>query len=89
MPPEGCIVTLGAYFLNWIRSRSRPDIVVLTEMWFSGDILDSDIYFEGYNVFRVDRQGRGGGVDFIIKKIFLCLFTEIHFPCPKNVATIF
>jgi exonuclease III len=50
--------------------QTNPDILVLSETWLSGDILDTDINIEGYNVFSDDRQGRGGGVAILIKHYF-------------------
>jgi hypothetical protein len=44
--------------------QTNPDILVLTETWISGDILDLDINIEGYRV-----EGRGGGMAISIKKI--------------------
>ena len=34
--------------------QTYPDILVLTETWISGDILDYDINNKGYYVFRAD-----------------------------------
>ena len=53
--------------------QTNLDILVLTETWISGDILESDI-----NTDRV-----GGGVVAIFY-----LFTEIHFPRSKMLTPI-
>ena len=51
--------------LDYIKTWAMPDSLCRT-FWISGDILDSDINIEGYNVFRADRQGRGRGVAILI-----------------------
>jgi hypothetical protein len=50
-------------------------MLVLTETCIAADILDSDIHFEGYNVFRADRQVEVVEWPFLLKHL---LFTEIH-----------
>ena len=49
--------------LDYLLSSDRPDIVFITETWLTSDISNSllDKYNE-YNVYRVDRDRRGGGV---------------------------
>ena len=39
-----------------------PDIVVITETFLDGSILNSEIFPDGYVVFRHDRNRHGGGV---------------------------
>lgn len=53
------------YIKIWAM-QMNPEILVLTETWISGDILESDINIQGY-VFRADNQSRGGGVAILIK----------------------
>lgn len=44
-----------------------PDVVVLTETWLSEDIYDSEFVPNNYQVFRKDRDRRGGGVAILYK----------------------
>ena len=53
--------------LKILISQSDPDILVLTESWLKQANSDSDITLDNYNVFRIDRIGRGGGVAIYIK----------------------
>lgn len=45
----------------------EPDIMVVTETWLHPDIEDLEVTPPGYIIARKDRQGRGGGVAFLIK----------------------
>lgn len=47
--------------------QTAPDILVLSESQLKGSVSDSDIASSGYNVFRVDRVGKGGGVVVYVK----------------------
>ena len=50
----------------------KPDVVGLTETWLHEDIEDSSLNFEGYDIFRRDREigvkTRGGGVLLLVKE---------------------
>lgn len=48
------------------------DIVALSETWLSNDIDSDIISLQGYNLFRKDRTGRGGGVALYLKTSFNC-----------------
>ena len=41
--------------------QSNPDMVFITETWFTSDHSESLLSIENYSMFRVDRIGRGGG----------------------------
>lgn len=43
-------------------SVSDFQILAITETWCSKDVLDNEIFPPGYNVYRKDRDSRGGGV---------------------------
>ena len=43
------------------------DIIAITETWLSNTIYTNEIFPYGYNVFRRDRDGRGGGVLLAVK----------------------
>lgn len=45
----------------------EPDIMVVTETWLHTDVADFEVTPTGYTIVRKDRQGRGGGVAFLIK----------------------
>ncbi len=47
--------------------QTDPDILVLTESWLRKNISNVDIALPGYNIFRADRDGRGGGVAVYVK----------------------
>ena len=42
--------------------KSEIHIIALTETWASEQILVGEIEIPGYNMFRKDRYGKGGGV---------------------------
>jgi hypothetical protein len=48
-------------FLQATISAMKPDIIGITESWTNVNILDSELYIEGYDLFRCDRPiGRSG-----------------------------
>lgn len=49
----------------WVQSTDA-DVIVLTETWLNKSVLDKDICINGCNVYRTDRQKRGGGVAIFI-----------------------
>jgi exonuclease III len=53
-------------FQNLVYSED-PDIVCVNETWLNEDIKNSEILHSGYNIFRNDRESRGGGVLLAIK----------------------
>lgn len=42
-------------------------ILALSETWLNRDISDNLLSIQGYNLIRIDRDGRGGGVALYIK----------------------
>ena len=62
------IISKFYLFEAWI-SNIRPDIIGVTESWTSGDILDSELSLDGYDLFRKDRPvaRAGGGVLLYVK----------------------
>ena len=50
----------------------NPDIVVGTESWLRSDIANSEVFPQGYSVFRADRASRGGGVFILVRRGLLC-----------------
>ncbi|XP_042218589.1 IST1 homolog isoform X2 [Homarus americanus] len=45
-----------------VVNRHQPDIVVVSETWFSETRPASQFKLDGYQMFNDDREGRGGGV---------------------------
>ena len=39
-----------------------PDIICITETWLCSDIIDSEIFIDGYCLVRLDRDRHGGGI---------------------------
>lgn len=39
---------------------TESDIIVLSETWLKPSITSNMIHIEGYNLFRMDRVGKGG-----------------------------
>ena len=51
--------------------NEKPDVVAITETWLTHNISDNELHFEGYTLFRRDRDDpikqRGGGVLMYIR----------------------
>lgn len=60
----------SVYFL---LQQSIYDIIVLSETWLSGDVLDTEVCPAEYNIYRADRnsstslKSRGGGVAIMVR----------------------
>jgi len=52
---------------------TKPDIIIATEMWFNGKILDCEYFSpDCYTVYRCDREvGTGGGVLIAVNREFM------------------
>ena len=60
------IVSNLTEFKNYVF-KNQPHLICLTETWLN----PSDKFIlKGYNVFRKDRLGRGGGVAILVKNNF-------------------
>ena len=71
--------------------------VVVSETKLNNSILSNEIQIEGYNILRLDRSQRGGGVAYVKKKLvcnykdYLCKYNEsifIVFFLPKTKPTL-
>lgn len=60
---------IKAYILD-----NNFDIFAVTETWLSNSILDSAVKIAGYDLFRTDRIGRGGGVAVYVNSSFNKVF---------------
>lgn len=45
----------------WVRSTGA-DIVVISETWLNKSISDNDVCIDGFQIYRVDRLAKGGGI---------------------------
>ena len=54
--------------LNTTISNLNPDVICLVETWLTPDVPDGFINLSEYNLFRKDRQSRGGGLLIGCKK---------------------
>ena len=46
------------------------DIISVNETWLNGDICDTEISIDNFDLFRCDRDGRGGGVALYVRHNF-------------------
>lgn len=60
----------------------QPDVLILTETLLKDYVTNSAVSISGYNVFRIDRVGRGGGVT-ILTRTFLSVSTLCAITRPK------
>ena len=63
-------------------SQADPDILVVTETWLTKSIADSDVSINSYNIHRIDKNSRGGGVAIYVKDHFN-LSVVFSFTVPK------
>lgn len=72
--------------------------MVITEIHLDKDIQDSELAIQGYNIFRLDRDGNRGETAFYIQdnipakmrkyldiKGMEALWLQMHLPCFKPV----
>jgi hypothetical protein len=68
---------------------TQPDIIAFTETWLHDDINNSEIYIEGFQIIRNDREStkRGGGVILYVRKDIpvLHLSTESTAATPESI----
>ena len=53
----------------WHLTKTTYASVVVSETKLNNSILSNEIQIEGYNILRLDRSQRGGGVAYVKKKI--------------------
>ena len=51
-------------------SQADPDVLILTESWLKKSTDDSIVTINDYNLFRIDRSTRGGGVAVYVKSCY-------------------
>lgn len=54
-------------FIEMLVSQSNVDVLVVSESWLCDSVPDSDVLLIGYNIYRADRVGRGGGIAIYVK----------------------
>ena len=54
-----------------LLDSANPNIRIRTETWLRNDISSSDIFPEGYNVYRNDRWDGYGGVIVAVKSSYI------------------
>ena len=66
-----------------------PDFFAITETWFDANFNDVILQdcFPGYNIFRADRQSRGGGCALLCRAELMC--TKIASCCVAGVESLF
>jgi len=48
--------------LRVLVDTQQPHIVSIVETWLSSEISDNEIFLQGYQVLRLDRNRHGGGI---------------------------
>ncbi|KAK0145188.1 hypothetical protein N1851_015920 [Merluccius polli] len=54
---------------TWFCS-TLPDIVTISETWLKPSVPNQVIHIDGFNVYRTDRKGRGGGILMYVSEKF-------------------
>lgn len=67
----------GFDHFSHIVQENDFDVVVITETWLNNGVDSAHVSLPGYNFFRRDRVGRGGGVAAYVKSFYNC--SEITF----------
>ena len=55
-------------FIQIWACQINTDIFIVSESWLNKSIPDRDVGLDGYNIFRADITGRGGGVAILCQK---------------------
>ncbi|XP_003738763.1 uncharacterized protein LOC100904743, partial [Galendromus occidentalis] len=67
--------------LRMFCSSEDIDVLFIAETWFDATIRDAELSFGGnYQVFRLDRPTRGGGVCALLKKCFSAVHVDLNLP---------
>nr|CAI5855517.1 unnamed protein product [Callosobruchus analis] len=71
--------------ISSLLSVNRYDIFAVTETWLNKDILSEAVAIDGYEFYRRDRAGRGGGVGFYVKNSLQCNSLDFHMENAGNL----
>lgn len=66
-----------AVFIN----EKKPDVIIGTETWLKPEVNDSELFLDGYTIYRQDREYKsGGGVLLAVKQTLISqrITTEIN-----------
>ena len=55
--------------LRTVAAINSPDCICVVETWLNGDILDNELYIEGYDILCLDRNRYGGGILIYVSSI--------------------
>ena len=61
-----------------LQHEHQFDVIGVTESWLTSDVTDEDIQIKNYEVFRRDRNSRGGGVCH-------CVYVRTIIPTRKRI----
>jgi hypothetical protein len=53
-----------------VLAIDKPDIFGIVETWFDGNVLEEEHTIDGYDTYRKDRVGRGGGLLLVINNVY-------------------
>ena len=76
-----------ARFQDLVYSEDN-DIICVTKTWLNSNISISEILNEGYEIFRKDRESRGGGVLVAIKEESFKNIRKIKAVCNLEIVII-
>ena len=76
-----------ARFQDLVYSEDN-DIICVAETWLNSGISNSEILNEGYEIFRKDRESRGGGVLVAIKEESFKNIREIKADCNLEIEIV-
>ena len=55
-----------------VCENNHPSVVCVVETWLGEEITDSEIYLPDYQLYRLDRNRRGGGVLMYVHNNYSC-----------------
>ena len=65
------------FSLKTMIECNEPDLMLINEMWLNKTVLDTELFLNGYDMFRKDRLvGRGGGIIFYFKTELLYVIED-------------
>lgn len=71
-------------FSHFVLEKSLT-VVAVTETWFQKNYPDSFYSINGYNLFRQDRNGRGGGVALYVAEHIRCNVLQLNIDYVSSV----
>nr|CAH7755753.1 unnamed protein product [Callosobruchus chinensis] len=71
--------------ISSLLSINSYDIFAVTETWLNEDVLSEAVAIDGYEFYRRDRAGRGGGVGFYVKNSLQCNILDFRMENAGNL----